>query len=135
MFERLDITPVLRLRPAPLRVTRFIVDVHLGTLARYLRLLGFDTLWRNDLDDEFIITAAREQQRIILTRDKGILKDGRVTHGYWLRATDPLSQVEEVVRALQLGPGFAGCGRVYWAGSHRERLDEVIDCARAAARR
>jgi len=176
VFERLDVSPLVRLRPAPLRVTRFIVDVHLGTLARYLRLLGFDTLWRNDFGDEFIISAAREQQRIILTRDKGILKDGRVTHGYWLRATDPLLQVEEVVRALQLGPGFAAytrclecngllrpipreeaarevplqvflafrdfsrcesCGRVYWAGSHRERLDEVIaraHCAGAARR-
>ena len=173
VFARLDITPVVRLRPAPLRVTRFIADVHLGTLARYLRLLGFDTLWRNDLDDEFIISAAREQQRIILTRDKGILKDGRVTHGYWLRATDPLLQLEEVVRAMQLGPDFepytrclecnsplrsisrmaaaphvplqvflvyrafsrcAGCGRVYWAGSHRERLDEVVARARVVAK-
>lgn len=171
VFERLDVTPLVRLRPAPLRVTRFIVDVHLGTLARYLRLLGFDTLWRNDLDDELIINAGREQQRIILTRDKGILKDGRVTHGYWLRATDPLLQVGEVVRALQLGPDFAAytrclecnsplrsisrtaaaqhvplqvflvyrefsrcekCGRVYWAGSHTGRLDEVIARAHCA---
>jgi uncharacterized protein len=172
VFERLDISPVVRLRPAPLRETRFIVDVHLGTLARHLRLLGFDTLWRNDLDDESIIALARDERRIILTRDKGILKDGRVTHGYWLRATDPLLQLDEVVRALQLGPGFESytrclecngvlrpvpreevarevplqvflafrdfsrcerCGRVYWAGSHRARLDAVIDRARVAA--
>lgn len=106
VFERLDIAPLVRLRPRPLRVTRFVVDVHLGTLARYLRLLGFDTLWRNDLDDESIIESALSGPRIILTRDKGILKNGRVTHGYWLRATEPLQQLEEVVRALQLGPDF-----------------------------
>lgn len=173
VFEALDISPLVRLRPAPLRVTRFVADVHLGTLARHLRLLGFDTVWRNDLEDEKIITLARDERRVILTRDKGILKDGRVKHGYWLRATKPLAQVEEVVRTLQLGASIKpytrclecnamlrsisrreaaravplqvflvyrefsrceGCGRVYWAGSHRERLDAVIARARAAAK-
>ncbi len=103
VFERLDISPVMRLRPEPLRVTRFIVDVHLGTLARYLRLLGFDTLWRNDLEDEAIIQRSVGEHRIILTRDLGILKDGRVTHGYWLRSMEPMAQVEEVVRTFDLG--------------------------------
>jgi hypothetical protein len=171
-FERLDISPLIRLRPAPLRVSRFVIDVHLGTLARYLRLLGFDATWRNDLDDERIITLSCAEARIILTRDRGILKDGRVTHGYWLRSTDPLAQLEEVVRALDLGRQFQpysrclecngrlaslpraevegrvpeevflvfqdfsrceGCGRIYWPGSHRERLEEVIARAVAAA--
>jgi len=103
VFERLDVSQITRLRPAPLRITRLVVDVHLGTLARYLRLLGFDTVWRNDLEDEAIIRQSVEEGRIILTRDLGILKDGRVTHGYWLRSVDPMAQAEEVVRALDLG--------------------------------
>jgi len=107
VFERLDVSPLVRLRPAPLRVTRFIADVHLGTLARYLRLLGFDTVWRNDLGDEEIIDRALAGRRIILTRDIGILRNGRVTHGYWLRSTEPDAQLEEVIRALQLGADFA----------------------------
>ena len=102
MFERYDVSPVTRLRPAPLRVTRFVVDVHLGTLARNLRLLGFDTVWQRDLPDEAIIDIADRDRRIILTRDMGILKNGRVTHGYWLRATDPAKQLEEVIAALDL---------------------------------
>lgn len=102
-FERYDVTPLTRLRPAPLRETRFVVDVHLGTLARNLRLVGFDTVWRRDLDDDTIIDIAAAERRIILTRDKGILKNGRVTHGYWVRATDAKQQLEEVVRALDLG--------------------------------
>jgi len=102
VFERYDVSPVTRLRPAPLRQTRFIADVHLGTLARTLRLLGFDTTWESDLDDETIIDTATRERRIILTRDKGILKNGNVTHGYWLRATDPEEQLEEVIRALDL---------------------------------
>ena len=172
VFERLDVTPLTRLRPAPLRVTRFIADVHLGTLVRHLRLIGFDTAWRNDLDDETIIGRSLAEARIILTRDRGILRDGRVTHGYWVRATDPMRQLEEVVRALDLGASLApysrclecngecrpasrreaagrvplqvylvfrdfrrcaGCGRVYWAGSHTRRLDAVIERARRAA--
>jgi len=102
VFERYDVSPIMRLRPAPLRVTRFIADVHLGALARHLRLLGFDTIWERDLADEAIVEIARDEQRIILTRDKGILKNGRVTHGYWLRSTDPLRQLEEVIRAIDL---------------------------------
>ena len=102
VFERYDVSPLTRLRPAPLRETRFIADVHLGTLARNLRLLGFDTLWERDLDDDVIIDIAARERRIILTRDKGILKNGNVTHGYWLRATDPGVQLGEVIRALDL---------------------------------
>lgn len=102
VFERYDISPVVRLRPEPLRVTRFIADAHLGALARYLRLLGFDTIWERDLVDEDIIELALDERRIILTRDKGILKNGRVTHGYWPRATDSMQQLDEVIRALDL---------------------------------
>ena len=80
-----------------------MVDVHLGTLARYLRLVGFDTLWRNDLGDAEIVRRALGERRIVLTRDIGILRHGDVTHGYWLRATDPEAQLEEVIRALDLG--------------------------------
>jgi uncharacterized protein with PIN domain len=102
VFERFDVSPLTRLRPQPLRQSRFVADVHLGTLARHLRLLGFDTAWRNDLSDEAIINLALDEQRTVLTRDKGILKNGRVTHGYWLRATDPSAQLDELVRALDL---------------------------------
>ena len=102
VFERLDISPLLHLRPQPLRRTRFILDVHLGRLARYLRMLGVDTSWRRDWSDSGIIDRALEEGRIILTRDVGILKQKRVTHGYWLRSTRPERQLAEVVHALDL---------------------------------
>ena len=102
VFERFDVSPIVHLRPVPLRVTRFVADVHLGTLARYLRLLGFDTTWGRALEDETIIEIALDERRIILTRDKGILRNGRVTHGYWVRATNSLAQLDEVVRAIDL---------------------------------
>ena len=102
-FERLDIGPLLRLRPQPLRQTRFILDVHLGKLARLLRLLGFDAAYERSWEDAEIIDRALSERRIILTRDRGILKQKRVTHGYWLRHTDPEEQLDEVVEALDLG--------------------------------
>ena len=130
MFERYDISPVTRLRPSPLRVTRFIADVHLGALARNLRLLGFDTIWNRNLADDAIIDIAADQRRIILTRDKGILKNGRVTHGYWLRATDPTVQLDEVIRALDLGGNIAPYTRCIECNAKLEPV-ERSDVARS----
>jgi uncharacterized protein with PIN domain len=106
VFERLDIAPLQHLRPRPLRDARFVLDTHLGTLARHLRMAGFDCLYRNDYRDSELVTAALAEGRIILTRDKGLLKRRAVTHGYFVRATDPWQQLREVVRALQLEPGL-----------------------------
>jgi hypothetical protein len=102
VFERFDMTPLTRLRPRPLRRTRFVLDVHLGTLARYLRLLGFDALYRNDYDDHEIVRLAHDQSRIILTRDKGLLKHAAVTRGRWIRHTRPLEQLRETLLAFDL---------------------------------
>jgi uncharacterized protein with PIN domain len=102
MFERLDVAPLTRLRPRPLRRTRFVLDVHLGTLARYLRLLGFDTLYRNDYDDHQIVQIAQDESRIILTRDKGLLKHRTVTRGRWIRHARPLDQLRETLSAFDL---------------------------------
>ena len=101
-FELLNIEEVTQLRPKPMRQPRFIADVNLGRLARKLRLLGFDTLYRNDYLDEEIIRIAIEEHRIILTRDAELLKNHRVTHGYWLRSTLSEAQIKEVVEKFDL---------------------------------
>jgi uncharacterized protein len=105
-FERFDITPLHRLRPRPLRNPRFVADVHLGTLARYLRLLGFDTLYGNDLDDDELTRRTVDERRILLTRDVGLLKRKAVVRGHWLRSREPERQVEEIVEALHLKRAF-----------------------------
>jgi hypothetical protein len=102
LFEAFDIQPVSRVRPRPLRVSRFVLDVHLGKLARYLRLLGFDTLYRNDYDDAELARLAGAERRILLTRDRALLKRAVVTHGLFVRATDPRRQIEEVLDRLDL---------------------------------
>jgi uncharacterized protein with PIN domain len=106
VFESIDITPVLRLRPQPLRETKFVLDVHLGKLAGYLRMLGFDTVYSNRFSDLELVRISCEQRRILLTRDRGVLKYSAVTHGYWLRETDSRLQTAEVVRRFDLAHSF-----------------------------
>jgi uncharacterized protein len=102
VFESLGIENVTRLRPKPLRNMKFILDVHLGKLARKLRMVGFDTLYRNDFEDDEIIEIALKEKRIILTRDVGILKNRLVTHGYFVKSTQPARQIEEVIGRFDL---------------------------------
>jgi uncharacterized protein with PIN domain len=102
VFELLDITEVTHLRPQPLRDPRFVVDVNLGRMARYLRLLGFDTLYRNDYVDRDLVRICSEQGRIVLTRDRNLLKHSAITHGCFVHNSEPLSQVEEVILRLDL---------------------------------
>jgi uncharacterized protein with PIN domain len=101
-FETFDISSLKTTQKQPLRITRFILDAHLGKLARYLRMLGFDTLYRNDYNDEEIIEIARAQKRIILTRDKLLLRSPMVDHGYYVRAIEKHDQLIEVVRKFDL---------------------------------
>jgi hypothetical protein len=173
VFEALDVTPLVRLRPQPLRETHFVLDVHLGRLAAYLRMLGFDTRWRHAWDDAALARYSHDEQRVLLTRDRGLLKRREVTRGYCVRAARPREQLQEVLARFdlrgqarpftrctqcngllaQIGreaargavpPGVAeryegftrcdDCGRVYWPGSHYDRMrrlaDEVLESAR-----
>ncbi len=166
VFESVDITPLLRVRPRPLRVARFVLDVHLGRLATYLRMIGFDALYSAGYCDEELAHISVEERRILLTRDRGLLKRGQVTHGYWVRATEPRRQLVEVLRRFDLFRQTAPfrrclrcnsllepvrkeeivgrlpsktrqcydefalcrtCDRVYWKGSHYERMQRFIE--------
>lgn len=102
VFEGLDVTPLLQLRPAPLREPRFILDANLGRLARYLRLLGFDCLYRNDLDDRGIAETAQREKRTVLTRDRALLQHRIIDHGYFVREVRPRLQVSEVLARFDL---------------------------------
>jgi uncharacterized protein with PIN domain len=145
---------------------QFIADVNLGRLAGYLRLLGFDTLYANDLEDAEIAETSAHSGRIVLSRDVGLLKRSLVRIGYWLRSQDPAEQLEEVVIKFRLIDKLRefticstcnspiepvtkseikhlledgtrkyfneffrciGCGKIYWQGSHFERMKDLID--------
>jgi uncharacterized protein with PIN domain len=102
MFEALDIAPLVRLRPRPMRDPRFVADTHLGKLARHLRMAGFDTLYGADWDDDRIVAISRGERRTILTRDRAMLRRREVERGYCVRAVESETQLGEVVAALQL---------------------------------
>ncbi len=166
MFKALDVGSTARLRPAPLHDPRFVVDANLGRLAWLLRLLGFDVWWSNDADDQTLTDISGEQQRILLTRDRGLLKRRAVTHGLFVRSDDPEKQALEVIRRLDLRQRLAPltrcvrcngkltsvtkdevidqlepltrryyeefsrcaeCGRIYWPGSHYEKLVRLVE--------
>jgi uncharacterized protein len=145
---------------------RFVLDVHLGTLARSLRMLGFDTVYENTLTDKAIAGIAQAEQRIVLTRDVNLLKHKAIPVGYWLRSQHTEEQLQEVIRRFRLlrqirpftrcmvcnglitkVPKAAvvdqvppktrlyfnefylcsSCQRVYWKGSHYERMQSFIN--------
>ncbi|MBN1309247.1 MAG: Mut7-C ubiquitin/RNAse domain-containing protein [Chitinispirillaceae bacterium] len=154
----------LRAFPAPL----FIADVHLGKLARYLRLLGFDVAYDQKLDDTGIVRRAVEERRIILTRDRRLLHAKVIIHGCCLHHQEPQAQLREVIDRYDLKKRLhpfsrclacngilqrvakgsiirrlepktrlyyekfkqcVVCGKIYWRGSHCERLREVLELA------
>jgi hypothetical protein len=102
MFEAFDVAPLLRVRERVLRTPRFIADAHLGGLARLLRMLGLDTLYDNTFTDAEIRRRAATEGRIVLTRDRDLLKCADVTHGCYVHALKPQDQLREVVERLQL---------------------------------
>lgn len=105
---------VSKVRPQPLDSHTFVLDVHLGKLARYLRFLGFDTLYRNDYEDAELAQISSEQQRILLTQDLGLLKRSIVTYGYRVRSPHPKTQAKEILNRFnlhaQISP-FSRCSR------------------------
>jgi uncharacterized protein len=170
-FECFDVRALLKIRAQPLRELRFIADAHLGGLARLLRMLGFDTLYRNDYRDEQIRAIAQAQQRVVLTRDRELLKCRNVTHGCFVHALRPRDQLREIVDRLHLSQSARpltlclhcnlplaaidkqavmerlpervanmherfhwceSCDRVYWAGSHWERVCAFVASCGAA---
>ncbi|MFN3749954.1 MAG: Mut7-C RNAse domain-containing protein [Thiobacillus sp.] len=98
----MDVTPLLRVRDYPSRETRFVADAHLGGLAHLLRMLGFDTRYDNHFHDDDIIALCERDGRIVLTRDRELLKRRAVTHGCYVHALKSENQLREVVSRFDL---------------------------------
>ncbi|KIC93514.1 Mut7-C RNAse domain-containing protein [Flavihumibacter solisilvae] len=161
--DAIEVYPVSVKHGTPIK---FILDVHLGSLARMLRLLGFDTLYQNYYEDKVIVQIAVTENRIILTRDVLLLKHKVIRSGYWLRSQHTYEQTTEVIKyfgltgrfrpfsrclecnglimettreevegkvPLQVSQDFdefftcSDCLRVYWKGSHYDKMKLVIE--------
>jgi uncharacterized protein with PIN domain len=102
VFESFNVKNTSKVRSQPLRDTRFILDVHLGKLAGALRMLGFDALYSNDYEDAQLVEIALAEKRIILTRDREMLKRRLVSHGYCVRSKETDRQITEVIKRFHL---------------------------------
>ena len=102
VFETFDISGVTRVREHPLREPAFILDCHLGKLAYYLRMLGFDTLYRSDFRDDELVTLSNHEHRTLLSRDRKLIGEGAITRGYRVEGIDPELQVVEVLKRFDL---------------------------------
>jgi uncharacterized protein with PIN domain/sulfur carrier protein ThiS len=109
--DKIDIYPCTEVVDVPARVylrpplpdePGFVLDVHLGRLASYLRMMGFDTLYNNNSLDQDLALIAYREERILLTRDVGLLKRSIVIHGYYVRSTVPRQQIVEVLGRFDL---------------------------------
>lgn len=101
-FDAIELENKVRLIPPYPGTPRFILDTHLGRLASYLRMMGFDTLYENDYADDVLAQVSHDEQRILLTRDVGVLKRGIVVYGYYVRETDPRLRLHEINRRYDL---------------------------------
>jgi uncharacterized protein with PIN domain len=155
----------IQLRPPVPAPTRFVADTHLGRLAAYLRMLGFDTIYRNDYDDHQLAAIAAREGRVLLTRDRGLLKHKSVVYGFCPREVDPHWQLASILKRYRLGTQIEPwrrcihcnglledvektaildrlepktklyydsfqmcdtCGRIYWQGSHFDRMAAFV---------
>jgi len=167
-FAKLDVAGLVQVRLLPPGRLRFVADAHLGGLARLLRMAGFDTIYDNGLRDEQVEALAMEEGRIVLTRDRELLKRRGVEYGAYVRALKAQAQLREMferfglaerarpftlclhcnaplrevakdavlehlpptVRATQ--DEFRTCDvchRVYWKGSHWQRMSGMLEAA------
>jgi len=145
---------------------KFVCDDNLGRLARWLRTLGFDTIFDRAITDDQVLSAALAENRTIVTRDHRLAEKTLARRVILLAATDPLQQVVELVRAagLRIDPAYIftrcptcnnpvepiekedyiseippyvyrtkdhftrcpACGRIYWSGTHVDRMKEKL---------
>ncbi len=165
VFMEIDIPADKRLQRSQLKDPKFLVDVNLGRLARYLRLAGFNTAYRNDASDPELIEQLLKEDRVLLTRDLRLLMHNAVQTGYLVRSDQPQIQLQEVFDRFNLYSQRAPftrcshcnhhlskvdkteveerllpktkkyvddfaqcsrCGKVYWSGSHLQRLEPAI---------
>jgi uncharacterized protein len=153
------------LRPAPLLAIRFMVDVNVAKLGSLLRMTGFDCTYQPHLDDADIAISAVREGRILLSRDRNLLKRKLILHGHLVRTHFPYEQLNEVLNLYGLRHAVKpysrcmkcntllypiskravvhrlepltkkyfdtfyhcrGCDSIYWPGSHKSGMDEIL---------
>ena len=118
VFESLNVTDVTRLRKLPLRRTKFIADINLGKVAKYMRVLGLDLLFDPRLSPREIIDISNREKRIILTTSRKLLKFKDVGHGIFVRPGSTVQQIKQIIGTLDI----------------KDRIDPFTRCLRCNSR-
>jgi len=105
-FHQISVDTLSKVKPEAPAIIRFVLDVHLGRLAERLRMLGFDVRYSNHADDAQLAGWSTREGRILLTRDRGLLKRAEVEHGYCVRGDNPDAQIVEVLNRYDLWDQF-----------------------------
>jgi hypothetical protein len=165
VFDSFDVSELQRIRDHPLRRPRFVLDVHLGKLARLLRMLGFDAAYNNSATDHYLVESSLKEDRVLLSRDRALVSRKELQRAFHVSSQQPLLQLVEIVRRLDLSGTMAPfsrclqcntplkevpkeavaaelpprvcaafedfrrcetCERVYWRGSHHERMERLV---------
>ena len=120
--------PANSLRPPVPQPSRFVCDVHLGQLARYLRMLGLNARYDTTHSDPTLAYISAEDDRVLLTRDVGLLQRSRVELGMFVRAQVPRRQLREVVQRFDLANDTDPLSRCVDCNSElRPAAPEAID--------
>jgi len=154
-------------------IKKFVVDGHLGKLARNLRLLGFDVFYANTAEDRQLLEVMHGEARALITRDRRLLMHSIVEHGYCPRSGNGEEQTIQVLRRFDLEKAIEpftrcldcnarletvkknevidrlepltkvyyenfrrcpGCGKIFWSGSHFDKLRGRVENMRAKLR-
>ncbi|WP_422484698.1 Mut7-C RNAse domain-containing protein [Gudongella sp. DL1XJH-153] len=173
VFKKIDVNSISKTVIEFPEVHRFVLDVHLGKLARYLRMLGFDVVYRIDADDPWLANISESEKRILLSFDRELLMRKNVSYPYLVRSRYPMEQLKEVIEKFnllenikpfsrclvcngvlvpinkekiedQLPEGVReirhvfkiceNCGKIYWKGTHTDKMDVIINGLRQGNR-
>lgn len=134
---RPDIPAGERTGPPTQAQPRFVLDGHLGRLARHLRMLGLDARYRRDAADDELAEASAAEDRILLTRDRALLRRSVVVRGRFVRSDRPLEQLREVVARYGLADAARPFTRCLRCGERLEAVDreQVLDRLEPLTRR
>jgi uncharacterized protein with PIN domain len=101
-FDSIDVAPITEIENRPPRRLQFVLDVHLGKLAHHLRMLGYDTIYRNDYTATHLLDIAKREDRILLSKCRKLIEDNEITAGYSVRSSDPREQLIEILERFDL---------------------------------
>lgn len=129
VFESLNIEDVTHLRKIPLRCTKFIANINLKDITRYMRLLGLDVYYDPLMSAQEIINISRDENRIILTKSRKLLKFKEVTHGIFIRPGETEEQIKRIIDILDIKNQIRPFSRCLLCNNMLERIskEDILD--------